>query len=294
MSTKVFSGIIPPVITSFDKQGNIDEKTMRNLVKWLSSRVQGFYPCGTYGSGPIMTTEERKQVATIVNEEKGSAFAMIHVGAATTREAVELAKHAEEIGADAVGSIPPYYYHYTQDQLIDHYKALIDAVKIPVFLYNNPGLSNNPIAPSTIAALADYGLTGVKDSAFDLISFYDYKLAIKRDDFQFIIGTEAIAAAAMDAGAIGAIAGLANCFPEFMQDFYKTWQAGDNIATGKKQLAVLNARNIIKIDQTLVMTYAILRMRGINPGYPRSPFKDISEETLKRAEKMVEEQGILL
>ncbi|ADK79573.1 dihydrodipicolinate synthase family protein [Sediminispirochaeta smaragdinae] len=293
MQKKLFSGIIPPLITSFDKQGNIDEKTMRNLTRWLANHVQGFYPCGTYGSGPLLTTEERKLVARIVNEEKGNAFAIIHVGAATTTEAIDLAKHAEEIGSDAIGAIPPYYYHYTQEQLVDHYKALIDAVKIPVFLYNNPDLSNNPVAPQTLSVLADYGLAGVKDSAFDLVSFYNYKLAVTRPDFQFIIGTEAIAAGALDVGACGVIAGLANCFPEFMTDFYKTWKAGDPLETGKKQLAVVKARNIIKMAQTLTMIYAILKMRGINPGYPRSPFKDISKETYDKARKMIDEQGIL-
>lgn len=204
-----------------------------------------------------------------------------------------MAKHAEEIGSDAIGAIPPYYYHYTQEQLVDHYKALIDAVKIPVFLYNNPDLSNNPVAPQTLSVLADYGLAGVKDSAFDLVSFYNYKLAVTRPDFQFIIGTEAIAAGALDVGACGVIAGLANCFPEFMTDFYKTWKAGDPLETGKKQLAVVKARNIIKMAQTLTMIYAILKMRGINPGYPRSPFKDISKETYDKARKMIDEQGIL-
>ena len=293
MSTQQFSGIIPPVITSFDRQGNIDEKTMRKLTRWLSGHVQGFYPCGTYGSGPLMTTEERKLVARIVNEEKGDAFAIIHVGAITTTETIELAKHAEEVGSEAVGAIPPYYYHYTQAQLIDHYKALIDSVNIPVFLYNNPDLSNNPVTPQTLKTLADYGLAGVKDSAFDLVNFYNYKLAVTKPDFKFIIGTEAVASGALDAGACGVIAGLANCFPEFMQDFYETWKAKDPLATGKKQLAVLNARNIIKMDQTLTMIYAILKMRGIDPGYPRSPFKEISKEIEDKARKMIDEQGIL-
>lgn len=293
MSKAKFSGVIPPVITCFDKSGGINEKAQRTLVRWLSERVQGFYPCGTYGSGPLMSTEERMKVAQIVNEEKGNAFAMIHVGAVTTAEAVKLAKHAQEIGADGIGAIPPYYYDYSQEQLTNHYKALIDAVHIPVLLYNNPGLSNNPVAPKTLAALADYGLAGVKDSAFDLINFYQYKLAVNKPDFLFIIGTEAIAASALDVGASGVIAGLANCFPEFMQDFYKTWQAGNSAETAKKQLDVLKARNILKLDQTLPMTYAILRMRGMDPGYPRAPFAEVSKDIYVKAERMAKEQGLL-
>jgi len=293
MISKKFTGIIPPIITCFDKQGTFDEKAQRQLVRWLSKLVQGFYPCGTYGSGPLMTLEERKKVAEVVNEEKGSAYAIIHVGTPNNKDTIELAKHAEKIGADAVGAIPPYYYHYTQDQLIEYYKALVDSVSIPVFLYNNPDLSNNPIAPQTLSILADYGLAGVKDSAFDLVNFYNFKIAVKKPGFQFIVGTEAIAAGALDCGAEAVIAGLANCLPEFMEDFYNTWKAGNPIATGKKQLEVMQARDTLKLGQTLTMIYAILRMRGINPGYPRAPFKDIPQDLYDKAETQLKEQGLL-
>ncbi len=291
--SRSFTGVIPPVITCFDKAGNIDEQAQRTLVRFLSKHVQGFYPCGTYGSGPLMTTEERKRVAEIVNEEKGDAFVIVHVGAPTTREAVELAKHAESIGADGVGAIPPYYFSYTQEQLIGHYTQLIDAVDIPVFLYNNPGLSGNAVEPRTVKVLADRGLAGVKDSAFDLVNFYNYLIAVKNPGFNFIVGTEAIAASALDAGAGGVIAGLANCFPEFMGEFYETWKKGDAKATADMQLKVMEARNILKLGQTLTMTYAILRMRGMNPGHPRLPFTEISDELYATIKKEYTRMGLL-
>jgi len=288
-----FSGIIPPVITCFDKQGNFDEQLQRTLVRFLSNHVQGFYPCGTYGSGPLMSLDERKKVAEVVIEEKGTAFVIVHVGAPSTKEAVDLAKHAQKAGADAVGAIPPYYFSYTQEQLIEHYKQLIDAVDIPVFVYNNPGLSGNTVAPKTLNILANYGLAGVKDSAFDLVSFYNYIIAVRKPGFNFIIGTEAIAAGALDVGASGVIAGLANCFPEFMGDFYQTWKTGDSKATAKSQLKVMQARNVLKLGQTLTMTYAILRMRGMDPGYPRHPFTEISDELYSTVEKEYKELGLL-
>jgi dihydrodipicolinate synthase/N-acetylneuraminate lyase len=290
---KQFSGVIPPVITCFDKKGNIDEPAQRELVRYLSKHVNGFYPCGTYGSGPLMSLEERKKVAEIVIDEKGKAFVIIHVGAASTRDAVDLAKHAQAAGADAVGAIPPYYFSYSQDQLIEHYRAIIQAVDIPVFLYNNPELSRNPVTPKTLAILAAEGLAGVKDSAFDLVNFYNYLLAVKRPDFIFIVGTEAIAAAALDAGASGVIAGLANCFPEFMSGFYQTWQKGDTKITAAKQLEVMQARNVLKLGPTLTMTYAVLRMRGMNPGYPRAPYNEISEELYATVKKEYSAMGLL-
>jgi len=292
MSDK-FKGIIPPVITCFTKSGELEEGAQREIVRFQSKFVDGFYPCGTYGSGPLMTVEERKRVAEIVAEEKGSCKLIVHVGAVNTAQTVELATHAESIAADGVGAIPPYYYKYTQEQLLDHYRSLINAVKIPVFLYNNPGLSGNPISPDMLATLANEGLAGVKDSAFDLVNFYLYLLKVKNPDFVFIVGTEAIAAPALDAGASGVISGLANVFPEFMAGFYKTWQKAEPAQTGKYQLQVIKARAILKYGPTLTMTYAVLRMRGFNPGFPRAPYKDIPGALADRVREEFKEMGLL-
>jgi dihydrodipicolinate synthase/N-acetylneuraminate lyase len=292
MSTD-FKGVIPPVITCFDKHGEIDVSAQREIVRFLSKHVDGFYPCGTYGSGPLMSLEERMKVAEIVVAEKGRAYVIVHVGAASTKDAVDLAKHAEIIGADAVGAIPPYYYAYSQAQLVDYYRAILKAVKIPVFLYNNPELSRNPIAPESLRILAEEGLAGVKDSAFDIVSFYNYLNAVKKPGFKFIVGTEAIAAAALDAGACAVIAGLANAFPEYMADFYATWKKGDAAATAKRQLEVIKVRNALKMGPTLTMTYAALRMRGLNPGFPRAPYSDISPELYQKAKAEFTALGML-
>jgi N-acetylneuraminate lyase/4-hydroxy-tetrahydrodipicolinate synthase len=291
--TKQFKGIIPPLITCFDKDGNVNDAAQREVIRFQAKHVDGFYPCGTYGSGPLMTSEERKRVAEIVVEEKGSCWVMVHVGAVNTSQSVELAKHAQSIGADAVGAIPPYYYKYTSDQLLDHYRAIIRAVDIPVFLYNNPGLSGNPISAEMLVTLADEGLAGVKDSAFDLVSFYMYLIKVRNPSFTFIIGTEAIAAAALDAGASGVISGLANVFPEFMASFYRTWRESNPQKTGAYQLQVVKARSILKYGPTLTMTYAVLRMRGIDPGHPRAPYQDISKSLYDRAEGELRDMGLL-
>ena len=291
--SKQFEGIIPPVITCFGKDGKFDEAAQREVVRFQAKHIDGFYPCGTYGSGPLMTTDERKRVAEVVIDEKGSCKVIVHVGAVNSAQTVELAQHAQSAGADAVGAIPPYYYRYTSDQLLDHYRAILEAVDIPVFLYNNPGLSGNPISPDMLAQLADEGLAGVKDSAFDLVNFYLYLLKVKQPDFTFIIGTEAIAAPALDAGASGVISGLANVFPEFMASFYQTWKQGDSQKTGEAQVRVVKARAILKYGPTLTMTYAVLRMRGINAGYPRRPYQDIPASLYERAEREFRDMDLL-
>ncbi len=288
-----FTGIIPPVITGFDGQGRFDPGRQRDIMGFLNPHVHGFYPCGTYGSGPLMGTEDRKRVAEAVIRDKGKAYVIVHVGAASTAETLDLARHAESAGADAVGAIPPYYFKYPQSELLEHYRALIRAVKIPVFLYNNPDLSGNPISPEMLKTLAEEGLAGVKDSAFDLVNFYLYLIKVKKPGFQFIVGTEAIAQGALDAGACGVIAGLANVFPEMLTDFYETWKKGDAKATAEKQLRIVQARAVMKYGPTLTMTYAVLRMRGIDPGFPKAPHREISRELYDRARGELREMGLV-
>jgi len=128
------SGIIPPVITAFDKQGDFDEKAQREIIAFLVDKVQGFYPCGTYGSGPLMSVEERNRVAEVVIDEvNGRVPVIMHVGGASTCSVVELAKHAEKAGATAVAAVPPIYYGFKEPEVERHFKALVEAVSIPVF-----------------------------------------------------------------------------------------------------------------------------------------------------------------
>lgn len=273
---KKFEGIIPPIITCFDKKGNFDEKAQREVIRFLLPKVNGFYPIGTYGSGPLMDTDERKKVAeVIVDETNGKIPVIFHIGAVNTKQAVELAQHAESIGADAVGSIPPFYYSYTEKDLLEYYRSILSAVNIPLFAYNNPGLSNNPLSPQLISVLANEGLYGIKDSSFDIITLCNFMNSIDNKQFHFIVGTEAFAAAAFQVGAQAAISGLANVWPELVG---KLWAALINDETreaGELQLEVLKARSILKSAPTLVVCYEVLRMRGVNAGYPRLPFHSV-------------------
>jgi len=292
--SKEIKGIIPPVITCFDQAGNFDEKAQREVISFLLPHVHGFYPTGTYGSGPIMTNDERKKVAeVIIDEVNGRIPVIIHVGACNTALAVDLAQHAESAGADAVASIPPWYYKYPEADLLDYFRALIRSVKIPVFVYNNPELSNNPLTPSMIRILASEGLAGYKDSKFDILNFYDFLGAVKDPKFISIIGTEAIAAAAVEAGAKGVVSGLANVWPELMREFWEILQTNDGKKSAAMQLKVNHARSIMKYGPTLVVCYEVLHMRGVNAGYPRRPYASLPEDIRARVKAGFTEMGLL-
>ena len=218
---------------------------------------------------------------------------MVHVGSVNTEQVVDLAQHAESIGADAVGAIPPYYYKYPEADLADYYRAIIKAVKIPVFAYNNPGLSNNSLSADLINKLAKEGLSGIKDSSFDIVTFYRFLQNVKKDDFAFIVGTEAIAAPAVQAGAQAIISGLANVWPELMTEFWSDLSGTNNPKIGQTQLKVNCAREIMKFAPTLVVCYDVLKARGINAGFPRRPYSSLNEEMKKKVITAFSEMGLL-
>ena len=285
--------MIPPVITAFDKDGNFDESAQREIIEFLTPKVQGFYPVGTYGSGPLMTVAERQKVAeVVVDQVTGRVPVIVHVGAINTFQAVELAKHAQSIGADAVGAIPPYYYRYPQKDLLDYFRALIQAVDIPVLAYNNPGLSNNPLTPEMVKTLADEGLAGIKDSSFDLITFCKFLEVVDNPGFIHIVGTEAIAAACIHAGAQAIISGLANVWPERMAELWSALESNDGRAAGEAQIRVLKARGILKFAPTVVVCYDVLKMRGINAGYPRRPYSPLDEATKETIRAAFAKEGL--
>ena len=295
MKASDFKGIIPPMMTAFTEEGEIYEEGTRQIVDFIVPHVQGLYPCGTYGSGPMMSIAERKRAAEIVvDQTKGRVPVIVHVGTADTKNTIELARHAEAIGARAVGAITPYYNNYSEDAIFIHFQRLINAVNIPVFLYNNPKSSGNSISPNLLVRLAKEGLGGVKDSSFDIINYYHSQIALKEfPELNLIIGTEAMLVAAFDAGAKAAVTGLGNVYPELIKKLYDTYLEGDREKLMQLQIDVLKIRQITKYGPTIPTCHAILKLRGIDAGYPRLPFTLVSTETEKRVKESLKSSGLI-
>jgi len=290
-------GIIPPLTTPFTKDGDVYEKGLRALIEFqIENRTDGLFICGTYGSGPIMTLEERKQVHEItVDQVKDRLTVIAHVGTASTEQTIELAQHAESIGIPYVASISPYYHRHKERTVVEFFRTLVKAVDIPVFVYNNPGCSGVQISPSFLHHLADVGVAGVKDSGFGYIDFTHFVLAMEdRPDFQMVVGTEGIALPAWMAGAQGCVSGLANVFPEIMNDLWDLFQAAKYEEAAKLQLRVNKARQILHIpDSTNAACYAVLHERGIDAGYPKAPIIPVAEDKRVKMISAYKEMGLL-
>jgi dihydrodipicolinate synthase/N-acetylneuraminate lyase len=295
MKPKEFKGIFPPMMTAFTKEGEIYERGIREIVDFIVPHVQGLYPCGTYGSGPMMSPEERKKVAEIVlDQAKGRVPVIVHVGTADTKNTVELARHAQGIGAEAVGAITPYYNSYDENAIFEHFRALIMSVDIPVFLYNNPKCSGNSVSTNLLVRLAKKGLAGIKDSTFDLVEYYHARIALKEfPEMNLISGTEALFVAAFDAGATAAVCGLGNVYPDLLGRMYGHYLKGERDALMKAQEDVLVVRQVTKYGPTVPTCHAILKMRGVDAGYPRLPFTSVSAEVEKRVRDKLTSMGLL-
>ena len=288
------SGVIPPMITPFTKLGDIDERALREVVDFEAKHNDGIFPLGTYGSGPLMDIGNRKKAAEIIiNQVNGQIPVIVHVGAASTKDTVELAQHAAKAGATAVASIVPFYYLWSENQLSEHFKAIINSVDIPVYIYNNPACGRNTVTPILLEKLADAGLAGIKDSAFDIGVFYDFQRNVTKPNFDFIIGTEALILPAFINGCQAVVSGVAIAFPEVIHELVDACKKKDWELAAKKQMLVRTVREIMHLAPSVSAIHAFLKMRGIDAGYPKQPFKLVDENTYSEMENRLIKKGLL-
>lgn len=299
MKAREYKGIIPPLLTPYTKNGEVDDAALRRLVDFTLPHVHGLYPVGTYGTGPFMTVDERKHVLEVILDQvSGKVPVVAHVGAPSARLAVELAQHAKQAGASGIGAISPFYSPgLPEENLYAYFAELIDAVneeEFPVFVYNNSHYSQNTITPDLLERLAGHGLRGCKDSSFDLVNFFQYIDAVQSySGFNVIVGTEAFVVAAFDAGAIGTVCGIGNIFPELLRDIYDAYTSGDRERALDLQRQVLRVRKIIKAGPTVPIMHSILRMRGVDAGHSRTPLIPIPDSLESRVRDDLKKIGMM-
>lgn len=295
MDIKRFSGVYPAVITPFDEAGEVDCEKLRNYIIYLSDKVDGLFVGGSYGSGPIMTVAQRKTLAeTTMSAAKGKLPVILHVGCSNTNDTVELAKHAQSVGADAIAAVTPFYYRHTPAVIKEYYRAVIDAVDLPVIAYNNPKYSNFCISGDFLAELADIGLEGVKDSSADISLFYDFMAKVKKKGFLFLIGSQTHLLPAVVGGAHGCVSGLSNAFPAFIKEIYTDCRTGKYAEARELQLKANLLRSVTGSGIPVPFYHAVLPMLGIDIGVPKRPFLPLDDAEVARIRKALEETKMII
>ncbi|MEW6624670.1 MAG: dihydrodipicolinate synthase family protein [Bacillota bacterium] len=295
MNVEKFKGIYPAVITPFTKEGKVDEEKLRAYIAYLIKEVDGLFVCGSYGSGPIMTIAERKRVTEVTLEVvNGKVPVIVHVGCSDTASTLELAIHSEENGADAIAAVTPFYYKHLEDVIKNHYRCIVDAVKIPVLVYNNPKYSNFSVSGDLLAELAEIGVKGIKDSSADIALFYEYMAKVTRPDFLFLIGSQTHLVPSVVGGAHGCVSGLSNAFPRFIKDIYEKCVSGDFESAVALQKKANMLRTVTGSGIPIPFYHAVLPMLGIDVGYPKAPFLPLPESEVQRIKKVLVETKMVI
>jgi dihydrodipicolinate synthase/N-acetylneuraminate lyase len=212
--------VVPALLTPFDGDGAVDRDALRAHVGWLVEQgVDGLMPCGTTGETALLSDDEVVAVVeTTVAAAGGRVPVIAHVGRPGTRPTIELGRRALAAGAEAVSAVVPYYHPLEAEQVLDHYRAVMDELGAErVLAYCIPSHSTNELDPDGLATLAREGLAGFKDSTMDAARHDAYAAALRgtaRDDFALLVGRAALLLQSLRAGSAGAVLGIANLRPE--------------------------------------------------------------------------------
>lgn len=280
MAAPQFSGSIPALITPF-KNGGVDAEAFQNFVQWqIDEGSHGLVPCGTTGESPALSHDEHHRVTELCIEvAKGRVPVIAGAGSNSTEEAVALAKHAQRAGADAILVVTPYYNKPTQEGLYQHFKAVNDAVDIPILIYNIPGRSIVDMTVETMARLAKLAnIVGVKDATADLVRPALTRQAIG-DSFVQLSGEDATVVPFLSQGGHGCISVTANVAPRACAELHSAWQGEDLKTVARINDRLMPLHQALFIESSPAPVKYALSLLGLCENRVRLPLVAVQPET---------------
>jgi 4-hydroxy-tetrahydrodipicolinate synthase len=264
----MFQGSIPALVTPFTEAGAVDEASFAAHVEWqISEGSTGLVPVGTTGESPTLSHAEHKRVVELcVDVAKKRVPVIAGAGSNNTLEAIELAQHAEAVGADALLVVTPYYNKPTQKGLIAHYKAIAEATSLPIIIYNIPGRSVIDMSPETMGALAKAhkNIVGVKDATGKIERVSEQRITCGADFVQ-LSGEDATALGFNAHGGVGCISVTANVAPRLCAEFQSATLAGDYAKALAYQDRLMPLHKAIFLEPGLCgAKYALNRLGRMN------------------------------
>ena len=275
-----FRGSYTALVTPF-KNGALDEAAFRALVDWqIAEGSHGLVPVGTTGESPTLSHAEHMQIVEwCVDEAKGRVPVIAGAGSNSTKEAVSLAVHAEKAGADAVLVVTPYYNKPTQEGMYHHFKAVNDAIGVPIFIYNIPPRSVVDMSVETMTRLFELkNIAGVKDATANLARVSQQRHAMGPDFIQ-LSGEDMTALAYMAAGGHGCISVVANVAPKACADLMTAVLKGDYAGALKIQDRLTPLHDAIFKEPGLAGAKHGLRLLGRIDEEVRLPLMTVTPPT---------------
>lgn len=294
MSGPMFQGSITALITPF-RNGMVDEPAFQRLVQWqIEQGTDAVVPCGTTGESPTLSHQEDMRVTALcVEVAKGKAPVIAGTGSNSTEEAILLTTHAKQAGADAVLIVTPYYNKPTQEGLYQHYKAIHDAVDIPIIIYNIPGRCAVDMTVETMARLAKLpNVVGVKDATADLQRPAKTRAAIG-PEFTQLTGEDATVLPFLAQGGHGAISVTSNVAPRQCADLHDAWQRGDVTTAQQINERLMPLHQALFVETSPAPVKYAASLLGLCENQVRLPLVSVTRQTERRVWEAMAQAGLV-
>lgn len=296
-----FQGVIPPISTILDENGNLDKVGMGRLIDSLiDAEVNGLLVLGSTGEFSQMSFGQRREVADFsVSYVSGRVPVLIGTGSTSTQEAILLSQHAQEIGANGVVVVNPYYWKLSDKNLLAHYTEISKSIDIPILLYNFPDLTGQDLSPDLVLKLveANTNIVGIKETIDSAGHIREMILKVKKKypNFRVLAGFDDHLLSTLQIGGDGAILGSANFSPELTVGIYKSYQERDfgEAEALQQRLAIL--QSMYKLDSPLLSSVKeAIRLRGLNISTQvLAPAKKLDEENTDRLKGILKSASLL-
>nr|WP_152658491.1 dihydrodipicolinate synthase family protein [Oceanobacillus sp. CFH 90083] len=296
-----FKGIIPPVSIILNEQGKLDTKGMALVIDHLiDAGVDGLFFLGSGGEFTQMSAAERKEVAEFTtNYVNKRVPVLIGTGSSNTREAILLSKHAEEIGADGIVVINPYYWQLTEVNLLHHFGDIANSVQLPVLLYNFPNLTGQDLSPELVLELANQhdNIVGIKETVESVSHIRDIIFTVKAEhkDFCVFSGFDDHLLNTLTLGGDGAICASANFAPEVAIGTYQAYVAKDFEKAIELHRTLALLPTIYKLDSPFInVVKEAMKLRGLDIStHVLPPSGKLSEEKVKELASILKSVKLL-
>lgn len=295
---KKFEGIIAAMITPLDKNGAVYEQGIKELCDFLIAKgVNALYPGGSTGECPLLSVEDRKKLAEwTIKHANGRVPVVVHTGTNLPHETLELTKHAKQIGADGAAMIPPYYYGYDEQSLLEYFGTMAKAVPgFPLYLYNIPINAKNDLVPSFVKKLVAKHpeFVGIKYTSDNYLGFLDY-IETMGEDFCVLMGNDSMILPGLVMGGHGGVSANSTVFPEPFVDAYKYFRQGDLQKAKEAQRFASRIRKVFRTCPPQLTVYKkALGWRGVDVGSTRRPLREMTAEEEKNLKTALTDLGLL-
>ncbi len=274
----MFAGCATALITPFKNDGTIDEDAYRRLIDFQEENgIDVIVPCGSTGESATLSSDEHVRVIEIAVDQAKKAKVLAGAGSNSTSEAIIFSKHAEDIGADGILSISPYYNKPTQEGIYLHYKAIAESTDIPIVVYNVPGRTSSNITSDTMLRMAGIpGIAAVKEASGNVTQVQRI-IANKPKGFEVLSGDDALTLPLMSLGADGVISVTANCCPELMSKIVHYMQdnlTSEALGISNKLLPLFDA---LFVEPNPIPIKFVMKRLGFGNGVPRLPLTPLSK-----------------